>query len=497
MAKLWGIVVAVKILKPTGVSSQADMARELAVLRSLRHPNCVMLVGHAVRPSDSATLLVMEYMERGSLHGLIHDAKAQICEDDVLSIAVQLSQGLRYLHEQDPPLFHRDLSSFNVLVDRDGTCKLSDFGLTAVRGDVDATTRFLTNRRWRAPEVTTDHYTAECDVYSFAMVLYELFSRMEPFGPDVTLQEVAERAATGKRPQLPTETPRHWAQLIEACWSQDPQQRLSAKVLMRTFRNFAALEGWLGPQLSGSAAPVSLPGTHVRLCASLTAVFQPKVLEAALATLTERVTARLSQAPEAWYALLCMPKLCKVLLLMVFPNRRAMTSVSQMLADDFNGPTWPTISEMASSQPVFSTAEAKFHGRMLPNATDAAVVTTNLRFDEGVEACVDALRKATDPSLEACSAWRGTLYFAQHNAGKLTAVHFFNKDPVSAMTANPKGVSSGIFESTISAIASVLTSTPTIELFAVRGVQWVVAPEDPTIAPPPTSSYWLSSCVVC
>ncbi len=91
---------------------------------------------------------------------------------------------MHYLHSCRPAIVHRDLKSPNLLVDRDWTIKVCDFGLSRVK---NAT--FLTSKshggtpEWMAPEVLRNEQSNEkCDVYSYGVVLYELVTNQEPWG---------------------------------------------------------------------------------------------------------------------------------------------------------------------------------------------------------------------------------------------------------------------------------------------------------------------------
>lgn len=94
----------------------AAFEHEMTLLSNLRHP-CIATVMGAVVKKRESPLLVMEYMELGSLHDVLHNATISLDGDLVLPILQEISQGVRFLHNADPPIVHCDLKSRNVLID--------------------------------------------------------------------------------------------------------------------------------------------------------------------------------------------------------------------------------------------------------------------------------------------------------------------------------------------------------------------------------------------
>lgn len=87
-----------------------------------------------------------------------------------------------YLHSFKPPIIHRDLKSPNLLVDKDWTVKVSDFGLSRVKAQTMAPWSRAGTPEWMAPEVLRNEPSNEkCDVYSYGVILYELVTGREPW----------------------------------------------------------------------------------------------------------------------------------------------------------------------------------------------------------------------------------------------------------------------------------------------------------------------------
>jgi len=131
--KLWGTDVAIKMFKSEKVSDKvlSDLKKEIAILSRLRHPNVVLYIGACTKPPNVA--IVTEWCEQGSLHDVLHNYSIHVDAQRSIEIAVGIAQGMNYLHNLDQKIIHRDLKSHNILIDKNFTVKVADFGLSHVR----------------------------------------------------------------------------------------------------------------------------------------------------------------------------------------------------------------------------------------------------------------------------------------------------------------------------------------------------------------------------
>lgn len=175
-----GQVVAVKRLNLEGLQGNQEFIIEVLLLSLLHHPNLVNLIGYCAEGDQR--LLVYEYMPNGSLQDHLFDNQD---DKDVLEwntrvkIAAGAARGLEYLHcEAKPPIIYRDLKSANILLDRDFSPRLSDFGLAKLGPIGDKThvsTRVMGTFGYCAPEYAmTGKLTLKSDIFSFGVVLLEL-----------------------------------------------------------------------------------------------------------------------------------------------------------------------------------------------------------------------------------------------------------------------------------------------------------------------------------
>ncbi|KAI3968754.1 hypothetical protein MKX01_028904 [Papaver californicum] len=100
------------------------------------------------------------------------------------------ARGINYLHNCDPPVVHRDLKSSNLLVDKNWTVKVGDFGLSRLKHATYLTTKTGKGTpQWMAPEVIrNDPSDEKSDVYSFGVILWEIATRKIPWDTLNSLQ---------------------------------------------------------------------------------------------------------------------------------------------------------------------------------------------------------------------------------------------------------------------------------------------------------------------
>ncbi|KAG0587482.1 hypothetical protein KC19_2G167600 [Ceratodon purpureus] len=171
-----GRMVAVKKLNQGGSQGIQQFLNEVEVLSKVRHPHLVQLLGCCMeRP-----LLVYEYVPNGSISMHLHgDYKADFPWDTRLEIAIQTAEALAYLHFLvDPPIFHRDVKTTNILLDKDFKAKIADFGLSRLVVNME-NTHISTAPQGTPGYLDPDyhesyHLSDKSDVYSFGVVLMEL-----------------------------------------------------------------------------------------------------------------------------------------------------------------------------------------------------------------------------------------------------------------------------------------------------------------------------------
>ena len=247
-----------------------ELEKEVAIMARLRHPNIVLLLG-AVRSPPS---IVEEFCARGSLFSVLQrHTKPGVppLEWRVrLQMALGAAAGMCYLHNCSPPIIHRDLKSPNLMVDRYFRVKVGDFNLSRVAvasvrdskgtGGHSAaySTGGLHSPRWMAPEILQNAtYSRASDVYSFAVVMWELRSLQVPWAQYGQWQVMTAVVEEGQRPPLdevPTPSFEHltiYDELMEDGWSQEPGDRPAFEEII------ARLQGLIDMHAKGVAVSKS------------------------------------------------------------------------------------------------------------------------------------------------------------------------------------------------------------------------------------------------
>lgn len=234
-----GTDVAVKKLRGPLPS---EFQRELAVLSQFRHPHLVLFMGVSTTGHPK---IISELCDGGTLFRLLHQQRDMpISWAQRLKIALDTAKGMNFLHRQQ--VVHRDLKSLNLLLagkvlDQSASpwVKVSDFGLSRFMplapsgpcGPCHATmTGGVGTALWMAPEVLSGNsYDEKVDVYSFAIVLYELLTRWIPFdGCGLEPVSIAVAVTTGRRPDtryVPMDCPSPFVSTMKSCWAHGPRQR--------------------------------------------------------------------------------------------------------------------------------------------------------------------------------------------------------------------------------------------------------------------------------
>ena len=198
--------------------SDANIMRQLG-----DHPHIVAFYGY-IYGRSSITTTVMQLVRNGSLYDHLHKQENKPSLQQSLSWAKQISYAMQFLHSKD--IAHLDLKSSNVLLSDSMEVLICDFGTSR---KIEQTTNISDEagtRRWMAPEITRGKQLSKaCDVYSFAIVLWELVEHRIPFFEEKEEIQVSIKAMNGERPPIGKAWPDYLVDLVQACWDGNPQNR--------------------------------------------------------------------------------------------------------------------------------------------------------------------------------------------------------------------------------------------------------------------------------
>uniref|UniRef100_A0A8C0G7T8 Tyrosine-protein kinase n=1 Tax=Chelonoidis abingdonii TaxID=106734 RepID=A0A8C0G7T8_CHEAB len=177
-----GEVVAVKKLQHSTEEHLRDFEREIEILKSLQHDNIVKYKGVCYSAGRRNLRLIMEYLPYGSLRDYIQKHKERLDHKKLLQYTSQICKGMEYLGTKR--YIHRDLATRNILVENENRVKIGDFGLTKVLPQDKEYYKVKEPGEspifWYALEsLTESKFSVASDVWSFGVVLYELFTYIE------------------------------------------------------------------------------------------------------------------------------------------------------------------------------------------------------------------------------------------------------------------------------------------------------------------------------
>lgn len=244
--------VAIKVLLPEKrmfKSSIEQFAAEIQLMAILQHPNIVSFVAVSWNRMEDLCAVV-EYMESGDLDGVLKKSKDKLSwNKEKISIAMDIAEGLVYLHCLRPVIVHRDLKSKNVLLNRKMHAKLSDFGVSRKTTINETMTSGVGTLLWTAPEIIEGKkYSEQADIYSLGVLLSEIDTCEAPFahvknedGEKLPPMQIAQNVRLGKiRVQLRDDCPLKMRELILSCTQLDPDQRPTSMQVAFTLKSIIA-----------------------------------------------------------------------------------------------------------------------------------------------------------------------------------------------------------------------------------------------------------------
>ena len=222
--------VAVKEFKiPAGANAKSlnkKIVGEAYNMCSMSNQNILRIIGICI--NESSYMLITELMPLGDLKHFLHNNKNTIGSLQLLNWASQIVDGLTYISSQNK--IHGDLAARNILIRDKTQVLISDFGMADIKSSYG-----VVAIAWAAPEVQrTLTYTAETDVWSLGVLLWELFS----FGADPYDREtdkLFQRINDGHRLPHISNWNEKVHQILDKCWLLDPELRIKLPEMKAEF----------------------------------------------------------------------------------------------------------------------------------------------------------------------------------------------------------------------------------------------------------------------
>ncbi|XP_022807773.1 tyrosine-protein kinase receptor Tie-1-like isoform X2 [Stylophora pistillata] len=234
--------IAIKMLKEDASDSdKRDLVRELETMKRLKpHPHVIKLLGCVTETEP--LLVLIEYISFGDLLGYLRksrglndtyfkdpDIKPQtnLTSQQLIKFAWQIADGMSYLSSKS--IIHRDLAARNVLVGKNETCKVTDFGMAR---DVQQESIYERKTKGRLPVKWTAYealmygtYTTKSDVWSYGVLLYEIFTIGGSPYPRMDGRKIAKLLQQNYRMPKPRHVDDILYQIMIRCWQNDPETR--------------------------------------------------------------------------------------------------------------------------------------------------------------------------------------------------------------------------------------------------------------------------------
>eukprot|EP01102_Stenamoeba_stenopodia_P005932 TRINITY_DN1663_c0_g1_i1.p1 TRINITY_DN1663_c0_g1~~TRINITY_DN1663_c0_g1_i1.p1 ORF type:complete len:675 (-),score=137.88 TRINITY_DN1663_c0_g1_i1:100-2124(-) len=220
--------------------SAINFKQSLKQFQSLNSQFIAKIYGGYLRPCPC---LVVQYCPRGDLSSLLkqNNETYMFGWKELYTIAVGIARGLLYLHYRcSPPIVHSHLKPTNILIGDDGRIKLTDFSL---RSNLIGSSF----NPYLSPEVASSYsITSASDVYSFAIILWEMIHRVVYDKYEMAYSNFREERSDfkstyafvmqvlrGERPPLPSEgVPEELLSLLSSCWETNPTERITSAQLL-------------------------------------------------------------------------------------------------------------------------------------------------------------------------------------------------------------------------------------------------------------------------
>ena len=252
-----GTNVAIKILKEE-VSDKEKILERFSQegLLNLEHPSIVKILDAGV--NENTPYIVMEYVEGSDLEELIK-TKGRLPLGEALSVFGQLLSALAYVHNKG--IIHRDIKPKNILIDKSGKVKLTDFGIAkSLSSHVKTSTGgYLGAPAYSSPEqmdgLTVDNRS---DIYSLGITLYEMLSGVTPFS-STSIPSLIKEKFSGKYRLVSSyrqDVPPYVISVISKCIAVNPKDRFgSVTEIINALNNLYGTDTFIKEPIGKTLSP--------------------------------------------------------------------------------------------------------------------------------------------------------------------------------------------------------------------------------------------------
>uniref|UniRef100_A0A8C5UEL8 receptor protein-tyrosine kinase n=1 Tax=Malurus cyaneus samueli TaxID=2593467 RepID=A0A8C5UEL8_9PASS len=256
----------------------SDLISEMEMMKRDREATRTHQPAGACTQCEGPLYVIVEYASKGNLREYLqarrppgmeycynpsHVPEEQLSFKDLVSCAYQVARGMEYLASKK--CIHRDLAARNVLVTEDNVMKIADFGwgFCGLGGRLPV--------KWMAPEALFDRiYTHQSDVWSFGVLLWEIFTLGGSPYPGVPVEELFKLLKEGHRMDKPSNCTNEYM-MMRDCWHAVPSQRPTFKQLVEDLDRIVAMtsnQEYLDLSVPLDQYSPAFPATRSSTCSS-------------------------------------------------------------------------------------------------------------------------------------------------------------------------------------------------------------------------------------
>ena len=223
-------IYALKIMNISKKSNQNTTSfrhfmKEYEIMNMLHHPNIIETYGIFLSDEQNPPSILLEFCPKNLEEIMTEKTHSKV---KMIFIIYQIIEGMKYVHFRK--IIHRDLKPSNILITKDFTVKISDFGIAKLMTmEQQLTTGGVGTQKFMAPEIINEEkYDEKADVYSFGVLLFTILNK--GILPDIRIRDIV----LGKKAEIPSSFTNLARNIIDSCWNFQPEERPSFEQILNT-----------------------------------------------------------------------------------------------------------------------------------------------------------------------------------------------------------------------------------------------------------------------